>query len=151
MTDLKKEDTLWKTLTDYRASLPSTFVNYNKITEEDLKQLKNVKKQKIVFTQPFGKFQVGDILEVKFISNYQQSEPPSFLVIDEELGSSKYGFGGRGSTPFYKLYKEKENTLAPPTKSDSPFISKSLGAYNKNLIIAVVLVAGYFAYKKFKK
>lgn len=36
------------------------------------------------------------------------------------------------------------------TKSDSPFSSKLLGAYNKNLIIAIVLVACYFAYKKFK-
>jgi hypothetical protein len=42
-------------------------------------------------------------------------------------------------------------TPEPPTKSDSPFSSKLLGAYNKNLIIAIVLVAGYFAYKKFKK
>ena len=44
-----------------------------------------------------------------------------------------------------------KNEIAPPTKSDSPFSAKLLGAYNQNLIIAVVLVAGYFAYKKFKK
>jgi len=40
---------------------------------------------------------------------------------------------------------------APPTKSGDAFFPKLAGAYNKNLIIAVVLVAGYFAYKKFKK
>lgn len=43
---------------------------------------------------------------------------------------------------------------APIKNRDS--ISKSLfkkiaGSYNQNLIIAGVLVAGYFAYKKFKK
>jgi hypothetical protein len=38
-----------------------------------------------------------------------------------------------------------------PQKGKEDTIKKLLGAYNKNLIIAVVLVAGYFAYKKFKK
>jgi hypothetical protein len=38
-----------------------------------------------------------------------------------------------------------------PKKEKEPFYKKLAGAYNKNLIIAVVLVAGYFAYKKFKK
>jgi hypothetical protein len=44
------------------------------------------------------------------------------------------------------------NAPAPPTKSSGDaFFPKLAGAYNQNLIIAVVLVAGYFAYKKFKK
>ena len=38
-----------------------------------------------------------------------------------------------------------------PTKSGSSVFKKLAGAYNQNLIIAVVLVGGYFAYKKFKK
>lgn len=38
-----------------------------------------------------------------------------------------------------------------PTKGKKDITKKILGAYNQNLIIAVVLVAGYFAYKKFKK
>ena len=38
-----------------------------------------------------------------------------------------------------------------PTKSRDSIFKKLAGAYNKNLIIAVVLVAGYFAYKKYKK
>ena len=38
-----------------------------------------------------------------------------------------------------------------PTKSGVSIFKKLAGAYNKNLIVAVVLVAGYFAYKKFKK
>jgi hypothetical protein len=38
-----------------------------------------------------------------------------------------------------------------PTKTGVSIYRKLAGAYNKNLIIALVLVAGYFAYKKFKK
>jgi len=38
-----------------------------------------------------------------------------------------------------------------PTKGKEDITKKILGAYNQNLIIAVVLLAGYFAYKKFKK
>ncbi len=43
------------------------------------------------------------------------------------------------------------NTPALPTKGKESLFKKISGSYNKNLIIAVVLVAGYFAYKKFKK
>ena len=45
------------------------------------------------------------------------------------------------------------NAIAPsvPTKEKESSSKKLLGASNKNLIIAIVLVAGYFAYKKFKK
>ena len=38
-----------------------------------------------------------------------------------------------------------------PTKGKEDISKKLLGAYNQNLIIAVVLVGGYFAYKKYKK
>lgn len=38
-----------------------------------------------------------------------------------------------------------------PTKSEEKSTSKLFGAYNKNLILVVLAVAGYFAYKKFKK
>ena len=40
---------------------------------------------------------------------------------------------------------------ALPTKTEVSIYKKLAGAYNQNLIIAGVLVAGYFAYKKFKK
>jgi len=43
------------------------------------------------------------------------------------------------------------NAPVPPTKSGDAFFPKLAGSYNQNLIIAGVLVAGYFAYKKFKK
>jgi hypothetical protein len=133
----------------------SAFANYNKITEEDLKKLKNVQKQKIVFTKPFLQYKVGDVLEVKVFPNTLQSEPPSFLVIDEKLGSAKYGFGGRGSTPFYELYKEQPTSVTDPEllKKNMELSAKKDEKMKqlKYVIIAVVLVAGYFAYKKYKK
>ena len=46
---------------------------------------------------------------------------------------------------------EKQPVVDAPVKGKEDTTKKLLGAYNKNLIIAVVLVAGYFAYKKFKK
>jgi len=144
MAELTRQEVLTQSLTDYRNSLPSAFDNYNKITEQDLKDLKLVQKVKIVLTKPFQQYKVGDVLEIKVLPNRIQSEPPSFLVIDEKLGSDKYGFGGRGSTPFYELYVEKEKTDIANNKT---FLQKN----KNNLIIAVVLVAGYFAYKKFKK
>ena len=54
------------------------------------------------------------------------------------------------------LAKSNEDALAQaqsksPTKTGVSIYRKLAGAYNKNLIVAVVLVAGYFAYKKFKK
>jgi hypothetical protein len=43
-----------------------------------------------------------------------------------------------------------KNTTTP-TKEKESILKKISGAYNQNLIIALALVAGYFAYKKFKK
>lgn len=140
--ELTREQVLNKALTDYRNNLPKAFVN-NKITEQDLTQLKTVQKQKIVLTKPFAEYKVGDVLEVKFISNTQQSEPPSFLVIEEKLGYPKYGFGGRGSESFYQLYKEKEKLDIV----NETFLQK----HKSLLLIAGAVVLGYFAYKKFKK
>jgi hypothetical protein len=47
--------------------------------------------------------------------------------------------------------KQQANPTNVPTKTGVSIYRKLAGAYNKNLIVAVVLVAGYFAYKKFKK
>jgi hypothetical protein len=44
-----------------------------------------------------------------------------------------------------------QTVVNAPVKGKEYITKKILGAYNQNLIIAVVLVAGYFAYKKFKK
>jgi hypothetical protein len=145
-----------------------------KISEQDLKELKNSQKQKIVLTKPFAEYKIGDVLEVKTFPNTQQSEPPKFLVIDEKLGSPKYGFGGRGSEPFFKEIKDDVqtiNTIAVKQISDSKIGNKTLNIEEKfyeslgikteggydwtvkakgRLLVAVTLVAGYFAYKKFK-
>ena len=135
----------------------SAFENYNKVNASDLEQLKNVASFKIKVKKETGKHKVGDILEVKSITNTFQSEPPSFIVIDEKLGAEKYGYGGRGwnnSLSWFDNEVEKQTTSDPmsePTKSSTPSTSKLFGAYNKNLILVVLAVAGYFAYKKFKK
>jgi hypothetical protein len=182
--------------------LNKILLDYNKITEQDLIQLEKIKKQKIILTKDFVNYKVGDILEVKFFPNLLRSEPPSFLVIDEKLGSPKYGFGGRGSTPFYEIYKEKEKEkIADVNSSPQPKVMpqpkviplmwlpapiteavkqqnlkmrdtltaedkfyEKLGIKYHNthmfgrpsrrkgrLLVALALVAGYFAYKKFKK
>ena len=115
----------------------------NKISEKDLEELKNSQKQKIIFTKPFAPYKVGDVLEIKVFRNLYQSEPPSFFVVEEKLGSPKYPFGGRGSMPFYELYKEKEITDVEP----QTFLQKN----KTNLLIIGVLVLGYLAYKKFNK
>lgn len=58
--------------------------------------------------------------------------------------------GGRAENNI--IYTPEPVRNAPTkTKSRDSIFKKLAGAYNKNLIIAVVLVAGYFAYKKFKK
>ena len=138
---------LTKTLLDYRNSpIPSILDNYNKITEKDLEQLKETKAIKIVFTKPFATYKVGDVLDVKIFRNLYQSEPPSFLVVDEKLGSPKYSFGGRGSTPFYEEYKG-EATLPNTDVAPQTFLEKN----KTNLLIVGVLVLGYLAYKKFNK
>lgn len=146
MENLTKQEVLNQSLSDYRNSLPLDFDNYNKITEKDLEELKNSQKQKIVFTKPFLNYKIGDVLEVKVFPNRFQSEPPSFLVVDEKLGSPKYPFGGRGSTPFYELYKGERN-LPSTNVEPQTFLQKN----KNNLLIVGVLILGYFAYKKFNK
>ena len=63
--------------------------------------------------------------------------------------------GGRAVNQPTLVKQTTEVVNVSPTKNRDS-ISKSLfkkiaGAYNQNLIIAGLLVAGYFAYKKFKK
>lgn len=138
MADWTKEEFLSQALIAYS--------NYNKITEKDLEALKKIEAIKIIFTKPFATYKVGDVLEVKFLPNLYQSEPPSFLVVEEKLGSSKYPFGGRDSTPFYEIYKG-EATLPKTDVAPQTFTQK----HKNHLLIAGALVLGYFAYKKFNK
>jgi hypothetical protein len=115
MADLKKEDTLWKTLTDYRASLPKA--------DNDGFEI-----QKVLCKD--GKFDT-------------ELSSPNVRI---DTTKTCINNGGRA---------ENQTTINSPAlgskSSSDSIIQKLAGAYNQNLIIAVVLVAGYFAYKKFKK
>jgi hypothetical protein len=64
-----------------------------------------------------------------------------------------FDIGNGAVAPCVNKGGQKNNANLPPPKAKSgDYIFKKIaGAYNQNLIIAVVLVAGYFAYKKFKK
>jgi len=103
---------------DLKNYVQSGLKNFNLITAEDLKELEKAKKQKIIFTEDFGKYKVGDILDIKVFSNTHTSEPPSFFVVDEKLGSFKYGFGGRGFKPFFKEYQDKPKGIKAIFKND---------------------------------
>jgi hypothetical protein len=89
-------------------------------------------------------FDLGKEIQVR-VGNYSAIIPKENweLVNKEEIAKIQME---------YALAKANENAQSKsPTKSGSSVFRKLAGAYNQNLIIAVVLVAGYFAYKKFKK
>ena len=61
-----------------------------------------------------------------------------------------FDIGNGKNAPCVNKGGQKDNSQVP-TKTGVSIFKKLAGAYNKNLIVAGVLVAGYFAYKKFKK
>jgi hypothetical protein len=133
-------------------AIAGIFANYNKVNASDLEQLKNAKSFKIKVKKQTGEYKVGDILQAKFIVNNFQSEPPSFIVIDEKLGGQKYPTGGRGwseSTSWFERIGDKEATTETMSNKNSQqsFLEKN----KKTLLILLAVVVGYFAYKKFKK
>jgi hypothetical protein len=111
-------------------------------------------------------YKVGDVINIQEfyfnneltgklpISEQNLSVPMSYLqkVDDIQLITKQNISYGKtykdNSTQAKSIDKEGMNI---PTKGKEDITKKILGAYNQNLIIAVVLVAGYFAYKKFKK
>ena len=107
--------------------------------------------------QPKIKFKKGDIVDGFIMPNKFQSEPPAYLVITDKTKSDamfRFANGGRGFKGYDFIEKISDSAVvsnepAPPTKSDSPFTSKEPIYYI--LVTAVVLVAGYLTYKKFKK
>lgn len=146
--------------------------NFNKVTASDLEQLKNATSFKIKLKKEFGKYKVGDILQVKSIRNTSQSEPPNFIVIEEKLGAQKYSSGGRGwlQNKWFENYDGQEPNvlLMVGQKSNMTLEDKfyeKLGIKKKSsgegwgfksrpvgrTLVAIALIAGYFAYKKFKK
>ena len=79
-----------------------------------------------------------------------QSSSPNAKYMDACMNN-----GGRAVNQPTLVKQTTEVVNVSPTKNRDS-ISKSLfkkiaGSYNQNLIIAGLLVAGYFAYKKFKK
>jgi hypothetical protein len=106
-------------------------------------------------------YKIGDVIDVQ--NFYFSTEKLAKLPIKEQnLGVAlSYLQKVSDTTPLSKenisfgnTYKDnltQGNSTNVPTKSGGSVFTKLAGAYNKNLIIAVVLVAGYLAYKKFKK
>ena len=124
--------------------------NENTVNQDDLQELKEIKTRKIVFTENKGKFKKGDILEVKIMPNKHSSEPSSFLIVEEKIGSSKMGFGGRGYKPFFEDYKEQSN--AEKENKNLKLASNSPKEPLFYVLVTIgVLTLGYFAYNKLKK
>ena len=101
---------------------------------------------------------LGNVTSTKVLCNdgsikNQQSSPTA------RYGDACANNGGRSAnqpidfTTYEQVKTESldKGGIYVPTKRKEDITKKLLGAYNQNLIIAVVLVAGYFAYKKFKK
>lgn len=98
------------------------------------------------FTEPAHFLYKSDLnnLSIKIPSDY-------IVKVDDNSKLSKISNLTLEQSQNDAIKKANADAPALPTKSGNAFFSKLAGAYNKNLIVAVVLVAGYFAYKKFKK
>jgi len=157
--ELTKEQVLAQSLSDYRASLPKLIEKYRITKDIELFAWNGKEGFGFNINQPKFKFKKGDIVDGFIMPNQFETEPPAYLVITDKTKSDamfRFANGGRGFKGYDFIEKISDsanvsNEPAPPTKSGDAFFAKLAGAYNKNLIIAVVLVAGYFAYKKFKK
>jgi len=118
------------------------------------------------FTLPYK----GKVLEKTFdkgvivIGNLSNYDRQNLFVVQETIAKdtidkdTKQPFTGMvyfviDPTKLEKIEEVENATDNPPIKTESidSKIQKITGAYNQNLIIALILVAGYFAYKKFKK
>jgi hypothetical protein len=171
--NLSKEQILANALNDYRANLPKVIEKY-KITK-DIELTAWNGKEGFSFNQsnePKIKFKKGDIVDGFIMPNQFQSEPPSYLIITDKTKSDamfRFANGGRGFKGYDFIEKIQENQqVVNETVNLSPVVNlspeekfyQSLGLKSSmfsplkskgRLLIAVVLVGGYFAYKKFKK
>ena len=98
----------------------------------------------------------GDILQGVSTSTTGNQENDTLRIsltfTDKDNNRFQVSDGIRGGQNFYEILDAKAIPIGQePTKSSEPSTSKLFGAYNKNLILVVLAVAGYFAYKKFKK
>lgn len=154
-----KEQVLAQSLSDYRANLPKVIEKYRFTKDIELFAWNGKEDFGFNINQPKIKFKKGDNVDGFIMPNKFQSEPPAYLVLTDKTKSDamfRIANGGRGFKGYDFIEQISDSGVvsdapAPPTKSGDAFFPKLAGSYNKNLIIAVVLVAGYFAYKKFKK
>ena len=159
-----KEQVLSQALADYRASLPKIIEKYRFTKDIELTAWDG--KEGFSFNQnnqPKIKFKKGDIVDGFIMPNKSQSEPPAYLVITDKTKSDamfRFANGGRGFKGYDFIQQISDSgvisdaqtvTEELQTKKQESILSKISGNYGKNLLIAGVLVAGYFAYKKFKK
>jgi hypothetical protein len=174
-----KKNVLSQSLSDYRANLPKVIEKY-KITK-DIELIAWDGKEGFSFNQsnqPKIKFKKGDIVDGFIMPNQFQSEPPSYLIITDKTKSDamfRFANGGRGFKGYDFIEKIQENQpivnetvklgvikqdaedkfyekLGIQTQSGGFMSGKGLDSKIKGrALILVVLVAGYFAYKKFKK
>ena len=141
----RRTSVLWNPYMDYNISTET-------VSQEDLQELKGMKTRKIVFTKNQGKFKEGDIEDAKTITNKRTSEPPTFLVIEEKIGSPKIGYGGKGSVEFFKFI---EQTPVTDTNSNKNAGNSKNDKLKESLFYILVTIGalafGYFAYNELKK
>ena len=128
MADLKKEDTLWKTLTDYRASLPTP--------DNDGFTTRKVLCKDGKFDTELSSPNVRIDTTKTCINNGGKAENQT-TINSSDKPLDKYA----GEDKEEKFWRNLG------IKRDDFFKAKVKG----RLLVAVLLVAGYFAYKKFKK
>jgi hypothetical protein len=128
MSDSKKEDTLWKTLTDYRANLPKA--------DNDGFEIQKVLCKDGKFDSELSSPNVRIDTSKTCINNGGRAEnQPVINAPDKVLNK------------YVEEDKEEKFWRNLGIKRDDFFKAKVKG----RLYLALLLVGGYFAYKKFKK
>lgn len=127
---------------------------------------------KYIFIKPFSKqvtvggvvgirnfsYKVGDIVEGTVVTN-NQTEPPSFLVVDGTSGLLKIGFGGRGwnTNKIFEPYSGTTTTTSTPPKTGENGNQQKLQTETKsfftpkNILIGVLAIGAIFGLLKWKK
>jgi hypothetical protein len=116
---------------------------------------------------PKVKFKKGDLVDGLIVPNKYQSEPPAYLIITDKSksdGMFRFANGGRGFQGYDFIEKVTVNNstklevLNGGINPNGMYTNKVTTQGNKTkepiyyiLVTSGVLVAGYFAYKKFKK
>ena len=88
-----------------------------------------------IIGSPFGGGDTNKVVETR-VGNANLNIPPEYLK-EEAVNQPT----SNAQTVTEELQTKKQESI----------LGKISGSYGQNLIIALVLIAGYFAYKKFKK